>query len=430
MTAGLHKLGDVLRSAREAKGVELGRVERDTKIRARYLAALESGEYRELPGAVYTKGFLRNYGLYLGLDPEYLIDLYRLESGATRSERRSLPAPPRPLAARRSRAFVVTPGAVVAALLTVLVAALVYYFVREFVTFAGTPDLRISEPAGDVAAYHDREYTIRGVTAPNSRVVVTNADRQSPQGLADGQGNFAITVKLFPGSNLITIVASDPVTKRDSESISRTINVVNAVPSASPGPQLAVDRPADRARVSGPLKVSGRGAAGSKLALTAKLVSAAKPTFIVTDANGRPVKLPAAAQASPRQGTVQVAADGTFSATMSLAPGTWDVTIAAQGGARAPVVRRVTVASAAGLAGVLAIGGGPSYLEIYQDGKPKAGVSGGISQPGQRISLAAKSALRIRAGNAGAVDLTINGLHIGPMGASGAVVEWRVTLNP
>lgn len=430
MSAELHKLGEVLRSAREAKGVELGRVERDTKIRARYLAALESGEYRELPGAVYTKGFLRNYGLYLGLDPEYLIDLYRLETGATRSERRSMPAPPRPLAARRSRAFVVTPGAVVAALLTVLVASLLYYFVHEFVTFAGTPDLRIIAPAGDVAAYHDREYTIRGVTAPNSRVVVTNADRQSPQGLADGQGNFAITVKLVPGSNLITVVASDPVTKRDSEPISRTINVVSAVPSAAPEQQLAVDRPGNRTSVSGPLKVTGRGTAGAKLTVSARLVSAAKPTFTVTDANGRPVKLPAAAQASPRPVTVQVAADGTFSATMTLPPGTWNVSVAGPGGAGTPVVRRVTVTSAAGLSGALAISGGPSYIEIDQDGKPKAGVSGGISQPGQRIGLTAKSQLRIRAGNAGAVDVTINGLHIGRMGGSGAVVEWRVTLNP
>ena len=76
---GGHKLGEVLRAAREAKGVDLTRVERDTKIRARYLTALENGGYRDLPSAVYTKGFLRNYGLYLGLDTEYLIDLYRLE---------------------------------------------------------------------------------------------------------------------------------------------------------------------------------------------------------------------------------------------------------------------------------------------------------------------------------------------------------------
>src|SRR5437773_2412912 len=64
------KLGEILLMARQSKGIELERAARDTKIRARYLAALESGEFRELPGAVYTKGFLRNYAQYLGLDPD------------------------------------------------------------------------------------------------------------------------------------------------------------------------------------------------------------------------------------------------------------------------------------------------------------------------------------------------------------------------
>src|SRR4029078_6854800 len=89
------KLGTVLRTAREARFIDLARVERDTKIRVRYLSALVSGEYRDLPGSVYTRGFLRNYGLYLGLDPEYLIDLYRLARGGSRA-RASQRVPPRP----------------------------------------------------------------------------------------------------------------------------------------------------------------------------------------------------------------------------------------------------------------------------------------------------------------------------------------------
>ena len=92
-------LPERLAAARERKGVDLYRAERDTKIRARYLAALEAGDYGELPGAVYTKGFLRNYALYLGLDPEDVIRQWRRERGdATRPGR----ARPRgPEAARR-----------------------------------------------------------------------------------------------------------------------------------------------------------------------------------------------------------------------------------------------------------------------------------------------------------------------------------------
>ncbi len=165
-----NKLGEVLRTAREARDVDLARVERDTKIRARYLQALEDGDYAELPGAVYTKGFLRNYGAYLGLDTEYLIDLYRLESSQPTSEKPTVPTPPRPISTRRSRPLVVTPGAIMAALLTVAVAIFIVYIgrrvrdVRAHARAATSPT-----PAGDVPGYEQLEYTIIGITEPNSR---------------------------------------------------------------------------------------------------------------------------------------------------------------------------------------------------------------------------------------------------------------------
>src|SRR6478672_13979033 len=77
-------LPERLLAARERKGVDLYRAERDTKIRARYLAALERGDWRELPGSVYTKGFLRNYALYLGLDPDEILLQWRSERGDDR----------------------------------------------------------------------------------------------------------------------------------------------------------------------------------------------------------------------------------------------------------------------------------------------------------------------------------------------------------
>ena len=82
-------LPERLFTARERKGVDLYRAERDTKIRARYLAALERGDYKELPGAVYTKGFLRNYALYLGLDPDDVCSSGAASAARSRSRSRS-----------------------------------------------------------------------------------------------------------------------------------------------------------------------------------------------------------------------------------------------------------------------------------------------------------------------------------------------------
>ena len=92
-------LPERLLAAREAKGVDLYRAERDTKIRARYLGALERGDYRELPGAVYTKGFLRNYALYLGLDPDEVLVQWRRERGDGGAQSEPTINVPRPLSA-------------------------------------------------------------------------------------------------------------------------------------------------------------------------------------------------------------------------------------------------------------------------------------------------------------------------------------------
>src|SRR5512147_1322338 len=101
LTSAGPALPERLAAARERKGVDLGRAERDTKIRARYLSALERGDYRELPGAVYTKGFLRNYAIYLGLDPEDVIRQWKRERGDAAVPAEPVLAVPKPLIAPR-----------------------------------------------------------------------------------------------------------------------------------------------------------------------------------------------------------------------------------------------------------------------------------------------------------------------------------------
>jgi cytoskeletal protein RodZ len=406
--------------------VDLARVERDTKIRERYLSALERGEYRELPGAVYTKGFLRNYGAYLGLDPEYLIDLYRLETTAGASERPAAHAPPRPIAVRRRRAFVVSPGAVVGTILTLAVGALVVWIGYEIFNFARTPELRVVAPAGDVAAHTGDTITMIGVTSPNATITVDGL-RENPRVTADGTGNFEVTVNLVPGSNVIELTALDPVTDRTSATVVRTVQVVSDAP-ASPTPQvvpLALTQPASDATLSGPVVVTGTGPPGTALQLTAALVTAPTPTFGVTDGGGAPVSITPTAPTPPPPATVGIDASGAFNASLALPSGTWDVSVAATAGES--VTRRVTVQPGAGLTGTLRVEGGQSYLEVDQDGVVLSGTSGSVADDGESVNLAAIREVRILAGNAGAIRLTINGIDIGPMGTAGAVVEWRVT---
>jgi cytoskeleton protein RodZ len=70
-------IGATLREARMRAKIDINEVETRTKIRAKYLRAMENEEWGLLPGDVYVKSFLRTYGDYLGLDSRQLIDDYK-----------------------------------------------------------------------------------------------------------------------------------------------------------------------------------------------------------------------------------------------------------------------------------------------------------------------------------------------------------------
>ena len=70
------RLGAWLRQRREELGIDLEQVEADTRIRTRYLEALEAEDFDALPDPVVGRGFLRNYAAYLELDPQEASDRY------------------------------------------------------------------------------------------------------------------------------------------------------------------------------------------------------------------------------------------------------------------------------------------------------------------------------------------------------------------
>jgi cytoskeleton protein RodZ len=90
----MFEIGPALREARERRGLSLGAVETGTAIRTRYLRALEDEQFSVLPGPTYTKGFLRAYAEYLGLDGQLFIDEFNALHQDPRSGEQ--PIAPRP----------------------------------------------------------------------------------------------------------------------------------------------------------------------------------------------------------------------------------------------------------------------------------------------------------------------------------------------
>ncbi|HET7416139.1 MAG TPA: RodZ domain-containing protein [Solirubrobacterales bacterium] len=118
-------VGSKLREARTRRKLSLAEVEAATKIRPRYLQALENEEWDQLPGDTYTRAFIRTYGRFLGLDGERLAEEQRRGRGAARPGDRlpRVDPRPRPVARRRPGRHKNVPPRLVAGLVIALVVA-------------------------------------------------------------------------------------------------------------------------------------------------------------------------------------------------------------------------------------------------------------------------------------------------------------------
>lgn len=81
----MDNVSKMLKEARLAKGLSLEEAEAATSIRKLYLDAVEEGEFDKIPGDVFTKGIIRTYGNFLGLNGPDLVNIYKAQnSGLTK----------------------------------------------------------------------------------------------------------------------------------------------------------------------------------------------------------------------------------------------------------------------------------------------------------------------------------------------------------
>lgn len=126
-------IGSTLRESRMRARIDISEVEVSTKIRAKYLRALENEEWDLLPGPVYVKSFLKTYGDFLGLDSRLLVDEFKrryerpsdhdVRAMATTTRERDRRASSRQPS--RVSALLLTPRTVIVCALIVIVLALI-----------------------------------------------------------------------------------------------------------------------------------------------------------------------------------------------------------------------------------------------------------------------------------------------------------------
>jgi cytoskeletal protein RodZ len=418
-------LPERLLAARERKGVDLYRAERDTKIRARYLAALERGEYRELPGAVYTKGFLRNYALYLGLDPEDVIRQWKRERGDAAIPAEPVLAVPRPLAAPR-QGLTFSPVIIVAALLTVLIGVFAVYIGIQLVRFAKPPTLAVTNPSQAVidVAEDTTSYTLRGTSIPGATITIQVPGRDQPYRVsADGEGRWTAEVELRRGRNQFDITALDPDTGKQAETPARVFITVPFL--VIEAPTLNVDSPAEGAQFeNGAIPVKGTTTNATTVSVSASWTG---------PADGQPVAVaspaPSASPAGPVIGpvTVDVADDGSFETPLDLSAGRWQITVTATSteGKAVTLTRNVSI-KYRGVNLVITVKGARAWLKVWVDGKLSnvTGTAGTVYQPGKVLTFTAKESIEVRTGKSSATYYTLNGTNLGRLSDKGNPETW------
>lgn len=225
-------IGPTLREARMHAQMEIADVESATKIRGRYLRALENEDWDVLPGSVYARTFLRTYADYLGLDSRVLVDEYkrRYELPSDQEIRPIVPVSRKP--EHKLRPPRVPSWALVGAVLVAVAAALA---IVGNLNNRSTPSTRNtqaetvqSRPAAHHKPAHHRANTVKLELVPTAAVYVC---------LVDGQGKELIPGQVFgPGQTIPTKVASKLMLSLGNNAVQMKVNGSAVKVNQSAGP--------------------------------------------------------------------------------------------------------------------------------------------------------------------------------------------------
>ncbi len=193
-------VGSILQEARREKGYTLFQVESATKIREKFLVAIESDDYSTLPSLSYAKGFVKNYSEFLGLNSRTVLAFFRRQ---TVDPGRSSLLPKGVDVPLNRSLFQLTPGRFVGLLVTFFAFLFLIYLGFQYRTIHANPTLVVESPAISGVVVTEKKMEVFGRTDPDATVTINGVSV-----LVRSDGKFFDQVTLEPGVNKLTIVAT------------------------------------------------------------------------------------------------------------------------------------------------------------------------------------------------------------------------------
>lgn len=202
-------IGEILKNARLLKKITLEEVEKQTKIRKKFLIAFEENDFSKLPEFIFSRGFLKNYSEFLDLSPGPLIAVFRRQSKEEKAE--FLPK----AAAKDTNELPIkiTPKITAVFVSTLLIGIFVFYLLLQLLSFIGKPGLKIYSPKNNLIVKTEI-IEIKGKTDPEGKLFINGQEITIM-----AAGSFSEKINLNKGENKIIIVAKNKAGKENKKEI-------------------------------------------------------------------------------------------------------------------------------------------------------------------------------------------------------------------
>lgn len=200
----MRTVGEILSSKRKELGLTLPEIEKETKIRQKYLEAIEKNAFQQIPESTIARGFIRNYAQALGLSTENVLAVFRrdfLENAKGQIIPRGMVEP------LDEKSLYLTPKLVFGLVVFLVLAGFAFFFIRQYLSFSGPPPIEVFKPEdGEI---FQEKVLISGKTDKDASVKI-----EGSLITVSDDGRFEEEIVLPRGENVITIEAINRQGKR------------------------------------------------------------------------------------------------------------------------------------------------------------------------------------------------------------------------
>lgn len=195
--------GQILKENRINKEISLSEVAQETKIRKRYLLALEKDDYQSLPSVATTKGFIKNYAQFLGLEHERVVAVFKRDYRRIQEQKTIFPS-----RADLNKQFKWSPKKTLIATVVLFIIAFLTYLAYQYHGLLGRPRLEVTFPK-DNQQVTEEQVIVQGRTNPDNSVSINGSLTQ-----VNDQGEFSYRLRLTSGENKIVIEAINRLSRK------------------------------------------------------------------------------------------------------------------------------------------------------------------------------------------------------------------------